>query len=405
MAKTLTEITFGNDENHVFNNNNINNLLNNYGQNHVSVQKIPNNQNDYFSNNLFNEPNLLPNNEYGLIPGFEEDFNIPDLYNVNQYISNVPFNYINDNYDHAINFDDNISPFIYQNKDYNNNIDPSSNSPLKLTLYKKKDYNAKYANNINFTNNIKNNIKLSDYSHIENLKENETIENENIENENNNISLKKTQILNMPKIKEFSPDFWKKFYSSDDPFFNYNANDGDIPAKKTLTNIDPEDPNITETYIGEVNKKGEKNGLGKLIRPEVTRIGTWRNNEFTGWGREIWESGEILEGKFIKGKINGKGIYKDDSVFYIGNFRDSNKHGKGELFTDKFHYSGNFNNNNFDGKGRIDIYNEGIYEGNFNNGNINGYGIFKSISGKCYEGEVKDGAIQGYKINFKDENN
>ena len=181
MAKTLTEITFGNDENHAFNNNNnINNLLNNYGQNHVSVQKIPNNQNDYFSNNLFNEPNLLPNNEYGLIPGFEEDFNIPDLYNVNQYISNVPFNYINDNYDHVINFDDNILPLIYQNKDYNNNIDLSSNSPLKLTLYKKKDYNAKYVNDINFTNNIKNSIKLSDYSHIENLKENENIENENI---------------------------------------------------------------------------------------------------------------------------------------------------------------------------------------------------------------------------------
>ena len=59
------------------------------------------------------------------------------------------------------------------------------------------------------------------------------------------------------------------------------------------------DSNEEETYIGEINQKGEKNGMGKLISPSKKRIGTWRENKFTGWGREIREGGEMYEGKYL----------------------------------------------------------------------------------------------------------
>ena len=198
-------------------------------------------------------------------------------------------------------------------------------------------------------------------------------------------------------LNDFSPDFWTNFYDKNDKFFNYEYNKGNNSIKKTIiSNIDPDNENIKEIYKGEVNSEGKKHGFGQLIRPDITRIGTWRNNKFTGWGREIWESGEVYEGKFVDGKINGKGIYKNYNCLYIGNFKDSIKDGIGEMFTNDYHYVGNFINNNFDGKGRIDIYNEGIYEGYFEDGTISGNGVFKWINGQYYEGEMKNGIMDGY---------
>ena len=152
---------------------------------------------------------------------------------------------------------------------------------------------------------------------------------------------------------------WKKFYPNDEKFFNYNK--GNVIKSQTKFQ---NDLNETETYIGELNQNGEKNGFGKLFSNNLKRIGTWRNNQFTGWGREIREDGEIYEGKFVYGELTGKGTYKNPKkhIFYIGDFYKFIKHGKGDLYTKKFHYKGTFYNNKINGKGRIDIYNQGVYE-------------------------------------------
>ena len=205
-------------------------------------------------------------------------------------------------------------------------------------------------------------------------------------------------------LNNFSKDFWKNFYDTDDPFFKFE--DGRyIPIKATKTITELDNPNMFGTYIGDINSEGEMHGLGKLVSPNVVRIGTWRHNKFTGWGREIWSNGEIYEGKFVNGKLNGKGIYKDEYNFYIGDFKNSVKHGKGELFNDESHYVGTFNNDKRDGKGRIEIYGQGVYEGDIDNENINGYGVFKYNNGDFYEGEMKNGEMDGYgKLNYADGN-
>ena len=63
------------------------------------------------------------------------------------------------------------------------------------------------------------------------------------------------------------------------------------------------DMDETETYIGELNQNGEKNGFGKLISNNKKRIGTWRKNQFTGWGREVRGEGELYEGRFLNGEF------------------------------------------------------------------------------------------------------
>ena len=64
-----------------------------------------------------------------------------------------------------------------------------------------------------------------------------------------------------------------------------------------------------EVYIGEINSAGQKHGYGKLITPICEKEGTWKNNRFNGWGREVRKNGEIYEGKFVNDSLNGKGKY------------------------------------------------------------------------------------------------
>ena len=64
----------------------------------------------------------------------------------------------------------------------------------------------------------------------------------------------------------------------------------------------------------------QRHGLGKLQEPNLTKIGLWRNDKFSGWGRIIKKNGQIYEGKFSDDILNGKGVYKYKDVLYIGRF-------------------------------------------------------------------------------------
>ena len=163
-------------------------------------------------------------------------------------------------------------------------------------------------------------------------------------------------MIDLKGIEEFSPDSWKTFYDKDDPFF-LPISDRDIIPNQILNDL-----NKNEVYSGDINSKGKRHGYGRLITPIMERIGRWKNNQFNGWGREVRKTGEICEGKFVGDSLNGKGIYKDRNIFYLGDFENNTRQGKGEMFTEDYHYIGNFNNNEIDGKGRIELCNDGVYE-------------------------------------------
>ena len=261
------------------------------------------------------------------------------------------------------------------------------------------NFGSGYQNEIEVNNVNKriNNLNLSDKKNEVTIKlsgkQNNSFKNNiNISNNLNRTKfLKSGNQFNISKnIDKFSPDGWSLFYSENDPFFTSLNN-----LKDCIPNQKIENPEENEIYIGEINSAGQKHGYGKLITPVCEKEGTWKNNRFNGWGREVRKNGEIYEGKFVNDSLNGKGKYKKGNILYIGDFVNYDQHGKGELFTDEYHYTGDFKRNGFHGYGRIELYDIGVYEGQFKDKEITGYGIFKYVNGDFYEGEMNQGKKEG----------
>ena len=211
----------------------------------------------------------------------------------------------------------------------------------------------------------------------------------------NMICSKDNPLLNEKenKIETYSLTNYSKFYKRNDPFFIYNY------GKVFSNQIRIEKTSLQDLslYQGEMNIENQKHGFGKLFTKDYTFIGTWRKNNFTGWGRKINNNGDYIEAKFINGLANGKGIIVNKNRSkYIGEFLNSIRCGKGELITKKIYYKGDFWNNMMHGYGNISFLIEGHkYEGQFKNNNIEGWGAFFWKNGDRYEGQVKDGKIHG----------
>jgi len=195
---------------------------------------------------------------------------------------------------------------------------------------------------------------------------------------------------------DFNHKNFSKFYSKQDPFFKYD-NTGLIHNYIIIYNDNQEELSQMEIYEGDLNQKGQRHGLGKLVTQYYELKGLWKNDMFSGWGRQSRCNGEIYEGRFENGLLNGKGIFLDKkSNKYVGEFKNMKKWGKGKLISDKIIYEGDFINNKKEGKGRIKFLESNvIYEGTFINDNIEGYGIFKYTNGNKYEGEVKNWKMNG----------
>lgn len=405
--------------------------------NSYSYSNIPNNNNPFILSNIVQNDNNLYKTTYQ-VNNINNIDNIPS--NINEYeITN------NNKYEtqqlEQINSEPVISQYPQYSYNYENNNNKIISKSTPLISNKNKNiiisaypttetnnvnYNVNYSSNPKHNKNIQDsaqvihindelmkNPKIAKYveeseRHVNNYLSNINNQNKEYQIQNSiNIknSIKKSNINIRSNLKgsnnklnyindtkdldNFSPEFWKNFYDKNESFF----------TQIHLNSIHDKTINIPESnqvYIGDINKENEMDGFGKLLSPDVKRIGEWRKNKFQGWGREVRKDGKIYEGKFVNGSLNGKGIYKDGAELYIGEFYNYNKHGKGELFTSSYHYVGNFNNNDMDGKGRIEIYDEGIYEGNFNRGQIDGQGVFKYKNGDFYEGEMKKGKMEGY---------
>ena len=189
-------------------------------------------------------------------------------------------------------FQNEDNQFIFNKQSYNNN---------------EKDENYENNNIHNINNNVdenedKNIINNSENKYYHNYSYNNDENENNINNEYNNNNF--IEELECKEFEDFSPDNWIRFYPKNERFFMFSKNDI-IPNKLISINTDSINEEI---YQGDINKKGEKHGFGKYISPMVKRIGMWRSDKFTGWGREIRENGDIYEGRFVNGKLNGKGI-------------------------------------------------------------------------------------------------
>ena len=194
---------------------------------------------------------------------------------------------------------------------------------------------------------------------------------------------------------DFNIKCWTKFYPTNDQYFVISVDKNDIIEHNKLKIYNQNDINKMKIYQGDLNLIGERHGIGKFITPYYVLIGMWKNDTFSGWGRESRCNGDTFEGRFENGIINGKGIFMNSkNSKYIGDFKNMKRWGKGKLATDKIIYEGDFYNNMIHGKGRIKFLENSVeYIGNFNSNKIDGRGVIKFKSGDKYEVEIKNGEI------------
>ena len=174
---------------------------------------------------------------------------------------------------------------------------------------------------------------------------------------------------------------------------------------------DEEIQNIVITYEGQlctfngelINENPlEGKGLLKLNSGEILE-GTFIEGKLNKYGKYVDINRTIFEGDFKNGKLEGKAKiikFKDNKkiykIKYFGDIKDFKKEGFGEEECDDYIYEGNFHNDMKEGNGRMEFKKLGdIYEGEFKNDKINGYGIYK-WKNKCeYTGYFINGKING----------
>ena len=270
-------------------------------------------------------------------------------------------------------------------------------------------YEAKYPNLINSEKIIIKNLpqdKIYENDENEDLNhELEFLEQQNAYEMNN---LQKDEMMRLKQLfdlcyrngkprscEDFNPMGYTMFYAKNDPYFNYDKNN---VFGNTLKIYNENDKYNIQIYQGEVNVSGQRHGIGKCTTPYYVLMGMWKNDKFSGWGRESRSNGDVFEGRYENGLLNGKGIFlNENKCKYVGDFINTRRWGKGDLTTDRVHYEGDFYNDKIHGNGRIKFLRDGIeYMGTFKNDQIDGYGAFKWKNGDSYEGHVKAGKMNGF---------
>ncbi|MDA9631856.1 aspartyl protease family protein [Bacteroidota bacterium] len=99
---------------------------------------------------------------------------------------------------------------------------------------------------------------------------------------------------------------------------------------------------LTASYCGEINARGERNGQGKLTynNPDFNihyQEGNWKNGKLEGYAKVVNRDGDEFQGTFIKGKLTS-GTYirnlNNISIKYEGLFNGIYYQGKGFLKTE-----------------------------------------------------------------------
>ena len=145
--------------------------------------------------------------------------------------------------------------------------------------------------------------------------------------------------------------------------------------------------------------KSRLNGFGIYLFANGDRyIGNFRNNQYFGHGKLLLNNGNKYVGEFVNGKSNGQGTYsfaKGDK--YVGEFVNGKFNGQGTYsFAKGDKYVGEFKDDKINGKGAYyslsdDEFKGDIYVGEMKNGARHGKGVYKKANGRQYEGIWENG--------------
>ncbi|CDW89970.1 UNKNOWN [Stylonychia lemnae] len=153
------------------------------------------------------------------------------------------------------------------------------------------------------------------------------------------------------------------------------------------------------SYEGEW-KNGKRHGLGYLMNQDSgwDFLGEFQDNHIHGFGKYIWNSGDVYIGFFTHNEKNGFGIYKwQNGSAYKGFWKNNKKHGLGDYtYPDKSYYYGYYSYDKPDGLGLYVWPDGNYYQGEWKNGSRSGIGYFKWSKNKAhYVGWFKDNFLDG----------
>ncbi|CAD8069565.1 unnamed protein product [Paramecium sonneborni] len=157
-------------------------------------------------------------------------------------------------------------------------------------------------------------------------------------------------------------------------------------------------------YIGEV--KGEKKfGRGLLFNKiaQTYQYGIFREDNFV-WGQQLMVDQKkrywIKQGKWVNGKIEGKGIHAlFKGEYYQGDLRSDIREGFGIMrYTTGDEYQGQWKMGQFHGKGLYKYANGDEYEGDYVQDRKEGIGSYQYKNGELYVGQFKSGLRHGSAI-------
>lgn len=120
--------------------------------------------------------------------------------------------------------------------------------------------------------------------------------------------------------------------------------------------------------------------------------------KFHGYGIFIRSDGNVQEGIFRSGELDGPGkMYAKNGDTFIGNYEKGILNYKG-VFIDYAGdiYEGDFRENRMEGKGKEIFIDGSLFTGEYSDNKKNGEGKFVWPDGSCYEGELRDNLFQGY---------
>lgn len=197
-------------------------------------------------------------------------------------------------------------------------------------------------------------------------------------------------------VSTYNLQRWKEpeFYPDEGDYFNYNP--GRYIFNTALVR-NPDTDNV-QIYEGQMTIDNRKQGFGTLTNCESVRMGTWRNDQFSGWNVNAKRNGETFEGRITNDDLTGRGLYSNNKKghSYKGDFVNYSKEGQGLLQTKTTEYDGQFRYNKKNGRGNLKYTSLGHeYDGEFKDDEITGQGEFRWKNGDWYIGGMKNGKMHG----------
>ena len=218
------------------------------------------------------------------------------------------------------------------------------------------------------------------------------------------------------KIKKYKNGFIIKYTSTPSPSLEPSSNSVNTFLSTAVSLYKGEvDLYLNEkTGKGELITRDGANSYGTWLRNSFTGwnryvnkdgvlyIGTFMNSELNGKGIRVYQSSQnepvhVYKGDFINYLRNGNGVDCFGNTKYEGGFVNDKRDGYGKIvFESGDVYEGSFKEDKFNGQGRYKWKNTGHeYIGDYLNGQFHGKGLYKWSENEYYKGEYKNGIKEG----------